>query len=88
MEARAVNQNRNAQWADPEERLFGLTLDLGQEARLTPAFRSSRGTRNRKFSREPDLSSLSLVFYSRVPFLVFSLSLFLSLLVHVDLAAG
>jgi len=37
METWAVNQNRNARWADPEERLFGLTLDLGQGARLTPA---------------------------------------------------
>lgn len=33
----AVNQNRNARWADSEERLFGLTPDLGQGVRLTLA---------------------------------------------------
>lgn len=65
----AVNQNRNARWADSEERLFGLTLDLGQEARLTLAEgKTGNSTANRIslffFSFSLSLSPFSLSFSS------------------------
>lgn len=73
---RAVNQNRNARWADSEERLFGLTPDLGHGARLTLAGVPG-GTQNRKFNRQSDLLSLSLFVLA----VIFFPSLFLSLFI-------
>lgn len=58
VETQAVNQNRNARWADPEERLFGLTLDLGQGARMTPAgVAEGRETGNSTANQIPSLFS-------------------------------
>jgi len=75
MVTRAVNQNRNARWADSEERLFGLTLDLGQEARLTLA-EVSGGTKTGNSTANRISFSLSLYLYLSLFSLSFSFSSF------------